>query len=91
VPVLETIATDGSGIETLIDAILERAGDAGDGALRERGADLVKRRVAHAVAMELEQRLLDAEDDVLDPLCQRVICGELGVEDAAHIWLDKKL
>ena len=90
VPVLSTIATEGTGVDTLIDTILEQT-NRPDRDHRGRGdIERVRRRVAHAVWAEIEQRLLDPNEQELDLLCQQILRGECSVEEAARTWLEPR-
>ena len=91
VPVIATVATEGTGIDPLIDAIL---GVENPGQPDRRGHDVMsraRRRVAHAISAELEQRLVNSAEQRLEDLCRQVLRGEYSVEEAARLWLDKKL
>ena len=55
------------------------------------GKARVRRRIAHAVSAELEQRLLESGEAALDGPCQEVMSGTCSVEEAARDWLDKNM
>ncbi len=91
VPVLSTIATEGKGVDTLIDQILEQASTSHRKRRGRDGREHIRRRVVHAVSQELERRLLDSSEEHLERLCQDILREECSVEDAAVAWLENKL
>lgn len=88
VPVLSTIATDGTGVDTLIDSILEQAHRVDRNHRGRRDIERIRRRFAHAVSTEIEQRILGSNEEGLDLLCRQILHGECSVEEAARIWLE---
>jgi LAO/AO transport system kinase len=90
VQVIPTVATEGTGTDTLIDAILDLANPSQTNRRGRGDMNRVRRRIAHAVSTELEQRLVNSAEEGLDHLCCQVLRGECSVEEAARVWLDKK-
>lgn len=91
IPVMSTDATVGKGVDPLIDAILERASPANHDRRSRGDFHQVRRRVAHAASVELEQRMLNSGEEGLELLCSRVLRGECSAEEAARVWLDRKI
>ncbi len=87
-PILPTIATDGTGVEELVDAIeAHAAGFAAD--YRARAATLRARRQLAVAAAELASEHVHRSDDpIIDVLAERVLAGDLGLREAAEQALD---
>ena len=85
VPVFSTVATDARGVLALADDLLA--------ALAVHGNPLDRRRrrarsaIAHFAADELRRSSLARQDERLSDLCEAVLEGRLGFEDAAREWL----
>ncbi len=82
VPVVDTVATTGRGIDALSAAI--------DGVARRSPLDKeaqrktrIRRLLAQAAARLVRRRLLDSADPALDQLLSRVAAGEIDIEAAA--------
>jgi len=86
IPVLATTATEGTGVDRLVAAILERAPDAR--ARRTNRLARVRRLIADAAAREVRARLRAEGDARLDRLCQDVLAGRIDVAAAARRLLD---
>lgn len=91
VPVLATVATEGHGIDSLIDSVLGAAKPDHRGPQERTDIDFVRRRVAHAAATLLEQHLLSPDNEDLDPIVREVLDGGSSAEEAARVWLAGKI
>lgn len=87
-PILPTIATDGTGVEDLMDAIEAHAAGFDDG-YRARAATLRARRQLAVAAAELaSSHVHQSTDPIIDRLAERVLSGDLSLHDAAEEALD---
>lgn len=78
VQVLKTVATDGQGVEALVDVLAGRASDPD----KRRSLERIRKLVARSAGRRLERRLMN--DSSIEELCRRVQSGELDPEDASH-------
>ncbi len=91
-PVLSTTATAAegiAGITELADAI-ERHREAGGASRAQRAAprQRMRRLLAAGAAERLQHRLRDTADPTLDDICDRLLRGEIGFDEAADLALD---
>jgi LAO/AO transport system kinase len=82
-PVLATSAQRGDGIAALADAVERHAEWRGQGARRPDPPRRVQRLLANLAAERLRRELHDLDDPALSALCDAVLKGELGFEEAA--------
>ncbi|MCP3937030.1 MAG: methylmalonyl Co-A mutase-associated GTPase MeaB [Actinomycetia bacterium] len=83
-PILPTIATDGSGVADLADAI-ENHADGFDDDLRLKAASQRARRQLAVAAAELAaEHVRESDDRIIDEIAERVLTGELGLREAAQ-------
>ncbi|MHA1538231.1 MAG: methylmalonyl Co-A mutase-associated GTPase MeaB [Alphaproteobacteria bacterium] len=84
VPVLRTTATAGEGIDTLIESIAEHYAQL-PGELREHAGRARMRTLIAATAGEQVRQALQASgNEKVDALCEAVLGGELGFDEAAR-------
>lgn len=82
--VLATVATTGeglAGLADLLEAAAARTGPAARGAVQRTR---LRRTLADAAAELLRARLLAADDEALEALCERLARCEIGLDDAAR-------
>ena len=79
-PVLETTATDGGGVDALLEALLELGGQRPRADTRARR---MRRLLAKAAGVEAESRVL-AGGSAVEALCDAVSRGELSLREAAR-------
>ncbi len=81
VPVVATTATEAAGIPDLVDGI----GEAAAKRRAKQPADLVyrtKRILAELCVRRVTDVLLNNQDKFIDRLCDRIVAGDIGLEDA---------
>ena len=90
VPVLSTVATEGTGVPGLVDRILARGG--GDQTAPPDSKDLgrIHRRLARTIGRDLEQHLLNSGDQELTELCDLIQRGQCSFRNAALAWMTKR-
>ncbi len=87
-PILPTVATDGTGVEELVEAIEAHAAGFEDG-YRSRAATLRARRQLAVAASELaSDHVHRSLDPIIDVLADRVLAGDMGLREAAEKALD---
>ena len=79
--VLRVTATRGEGITELADAIESLGGAAGRRRL-EGARDRTRRMIAQEAASAVRQRLHETQSEAFNQLCEAVVRGELGEEEA---------
>ena len=92
VPIIRTVATRNEGIDKLADAIL---GFEREGAQTHKDATIsnggIRRRLARAVARQVEQQILEEPDNAeLERLCEKIDHGTCSVQEAAAKWLAQR-
>ncbi len=86
VPVIETVATSGTGVEALGAAVDARAGRS---ATQKRASRLrrVRRRIAQTAGRRIRDRILTLEAPQSDALVQAALEGRCGIADVADGFL----
>ena len=88
VPVLRTTATEGEGIAELAESIFAHAESLGQEERRASPRLRMRRLLAGSAADHLRDRLLRSDAGGLEELCERVLKGELDIEEAALAAID---
>jgi LAO/AO transport system kinase len=89
-PVVDTVATEGAGVEDLWAAILaHQATQAASGSLARERADRVRLELSRILARRLlEQAEARTVGDAFDAVCAQVVAGEVDPWEAADRLLD---
>jgi LAO/AO transport system kinase len=90
VPVLSTVATQGTGVPGLVDRILARDGAARTAPPDSKDLGRIHRRLARTISRDLEQHLLNSGDQELTELCDLVQRGQYSFRTAALAWMTKR-
>lgn len=91
VPVLTTDATNGDGVDRLVE-VIEQQYQRHVAPAHARGP--IKRfqyLIANAAARQLQERLVTSSEEVMHDLCARVSRGELSIDSAARALLNAML
>ena len=83
-PVLTTIATEGVGVDALLEAIDARLGDAAEKGVRDRRLARARRRIRGAVDRRRASRFWGPRGPQLDVAAAAVVDGAMGVSEAAR-------
>ena len=90
VPILKTNATGQEGVSALLK-VIERCLSHLPRRPEDRARRRFRRLIAKTAATEAEHRVMNAERERLDPICDAVQRGELTLEQAAQACLDPDL
>ena len=85
VPVLSTIATDASGVPELAETLLVQSRAHADPRARRRRR--VSAIVAQFAANRIRRQAMTTDNERYRDLCETVLDGRLGLEDAARQWV----
>ena len=83
VPVIETTATQASGVEALVDAVFERWARAATPARVAARQTRIERLLAGAAGVAARELILTAENEQLKPYARAVRDGTMSLEQAA--------
>jgi LAO/AO transport system kinase len=81
-PVVRTIATEEKGMEELADAVIAHA--VASGGVKRSPLIRARRLIATQAAHRLHDLLVNSQDARLDELCDRLLKGEVDLDDAAE-------
>jgi len=82
VPVINTVATTGEGVDELLSAINEKANTKFSTSKNKRLIDRVRRLVAQEAAMQAKQVVLSDQHPATLALFESILAGECGYEEA---------
>lgn len=84
VPVLETVATEETGISELLATVDAKLATITGEVRRERLRNHIRKTLARQVGETVEQRLMARPDPEIETLCEDVLNGECDSEDAVR-------
>ena len=90
VPVLPTVATQGTGVPDLVERILARDGAARTAPPDSKDLGRIRRRLARTISKDLEQHLLNSGGPELSELCESIQRGQYSFSNAARAWMTKR-
>lgn len=82
VPILSTIATSGTGIDKLIEAIDDKCRSKSTGSRKQRLLERTRRLIAQQAAEQVKQRVLKDQSQSTSELLETVLCGDCNYEQA---------
>lgn len=87
-PILPTVATDGTGIEDLLDAIEAHAAGFADDYRAQAATRRARRQLAVAASELAADHVHRSTDPIIDVLAERVLAGGISLRDAAEQALE---
>ncbi len=89
VPVLVTSATEGEGLNELVDAIFEQGSKVRRRELRDRSLASIRGALAEEILRRLNKELVAQGSELEATLCRSIQRGELTLEGAAQQFIDR--
>jgi LAO/AO transport system kinase len=90
IPLLLTVATTGTGIKELVDAVETKIAARRQAGLARDSAGGLRRLLADTAAALIQARVADDSDALVAELCGKIARGEVSVTDAARRLLNGK-
>ena len=90
VPVLSTVATQGTGVPGLVNRILDQDSTVLTTPIDSKDLGRIHRRLARTIGRDLEQHLLNSGDQELTELCDLIQRRQYSFKNAARAWMTKR-